>query len=258
MIEILPIFTDSPLRNFSYLVYSNRTGDAYVIDPYDAKSILTQTKQLGVKIKGILNTHEHGDHTQGNLELKEETRAIIYGHSNAKDKIPGLDQTLREGDITFSVEEESLVVWNTPGHTFSHLSFVHKNPKTILGIFSGDTLFNAGVGNCFRGGDPNSLYDTIQARFETLPDSCLLYPGHDYWENNLKFAEHVDTENDFREEYKSSLKPFQVSEMGAEKKLNPFFRRKTKSVNDRLMELKETYTDDRSVFLVLRKMRDHW
>lgn len=217
MIEILPIFTNSPLRNFTYLVYSNRSGEAYAIDPFDAKSILTHSKQLGVKIRGILNTHEHGDHTQGNLELKEETKAIVYGHSNAKDKIPGIDQMLKEGDIAFSVEQESLVVWDTPGHTFSHLSFVHRNPKTILGIFSGDTLFNVGVGNCFRGGDPNALYETIQSRFETLPDSCLLYPGHDYWENNLKFAEHVDPKNGFREEYKSTLGPFQVSEMGAEK-----------------------------------------
>lgn len=258
MIEILPIFTHSPLRNFSYIVYSNRTGEAYVIDPFDAKSILTHTKQLGVKIKGILNTHEHGDHTQGNLELKEETNVIIYGHTNAKDKIPGLDQILKEGDIVFSAEEESLVAWDTPGHTFSHLSFVRKNPNTILGIFSGDTLFNAGVGNCFRGGDPNALYDTIQSRFETLPDTCLLYPGHDYWDNNLKFSCHIDPENEFRNSYKTSLKPFQVSEIGAEKKLNPFFRRNTDSVKHRLTELKESFSDERSVFLTLRRLRDQW
>ncbi|PJZ45382.1 hydroxyacylglutathione hydrolase [Leptospira brenneri] len=258
MIEVLPIFTNSPLRNFSYLVYSNRTGEAYCIDPFDAKSILTHTRSLGVKIKGILNTHEHGDHTQGNLELKEETKAIVYGHKDAKDKIPGLDKVLKEGDIVFSFEEESLVVWDTPGHTFSHLSFVRKNPKTILGIFSGDTLFNVGVGNCFRGGDPNVMYETISSRFETLPDSCLLYPGHDYWENNLKFAEHVDPKNEFRENFKSKVKPFQVSEIGEEKKLNPFFRRNTNSVKERLVSLNETISDDRSVFLTLRRLRDHW
>ncbi|PKA22592.1 hydrolase [Leptospira sp. mixed culture ATI2-C-A1] len=258
MIEVLPIFTSSPLRNFSYLVYSNRTGEAYCIDPFDAKQILNQSQRLGVKIKGILNTHEHGDHTQGNLELKEETKAIVYGHKNAKEKIPGLDQILNEGDIVFSVEEEFLTVWDTPGHTFSHLSFVRKNQKTILGIFSGDTLFNAGVGNCFRGGDPHVLYDTISSRFESLPDSCLLYPGHDYWDNNIKFSEHIDPENPFRYQFKKSLKPFQISEMGSEKKLNPFFRRNTNSVKERLTELKETFTNDRSVFLTLRKLRDQW
>ncbi|MCW7471260.1 hydroxyacylglutathione hydrolase [Leptospira kanakyensis] len=258
MIEILPIFTNSPLRNFSYLVYSNRTGEAYCIDPFDAKGVLGYARKLGIKIKGILNTHEHGDHTQGNLELKEETKAIIYGHKDAKHKIPGLDQILKEGDIVFSVEKESLAVWDTPGHTFSHLSFVRKNPKTVLGIFSGDTLFNVGVGNCFRGGDPNVLYDTIRSRYETLPDSCLLYPGHDYWENNLKFAEHIDPENKFREEFQTSLQPYQVSEMGIEKKLNPFFRRTTSSVKNRLEELQEKISDDRSVFLTLRKLRDNW
>ncbi|MCT8332338.1 hydroxyacylglutathione hydrolase [Leptospira sp. 85282-16] len=258
MIEILPIFTNSPLRNYSYLVYSNRTGEAYCIDPFDAKEILNLSQKLGVKIKGILNTHEHGDHTQGNLELKEETKAIVYGHKDAKHKIPGMDQILNEGDIVFTSEEESLTVWDTPGHTFSHLSFVRKNPKSILGIFSGDTLFNVGVGNCFRGGDPNVLYETITSRFESLPDSCLLYPGHDYWDNNLKFAEHIDPENSYRKEYKSTLKPFQISKMEDEKKLNPFFRRNTTSVKDSLIKLNEKFLDDRSVFLTLRKLRDKW
>ncbi|XDD44945.1 MBL fold metallo-hydrolase [Leptospira sp. WS39.C2] len=258
MIEVLPIFTNSPLRNYTYLIYSNRTGEVYCVDPYFAPLILSHIKKMGLKLKGILNTHEHGDHTEGNLELKEETKCIIYGHKNAKGKIPGLDETLEEGDICFSVENETIEVWDTPGHTFSHLSFVHKNPKTELGIFSGDTLFNVGVGNCFRGGDPISLYETITKRYSQLPDHCLLYPGHDYWENNLSFANHVHPNQKFREEFQKSFSPFHISNIGLEKKLSPFFQRDSNSLQDRLTELGETFTDDKSVFLLLRKLRDHW
>lgn len=258
MIEVLPIFTNSPLRNYSYLIYSQRTGEVYCVDPYDAPLLLNQIRKLGLKLKGILNTHEHGDHTQGNLELKEETRCLVYGHKNAKGKIPGLDKTLEEGEICFSVEGESIEVWDTPGHTFSHLSFVHRNPKTVLGIFSGDTLFNVGVGNCFRGGDPNTLYETIENRYATLPDSCILYPGHDYWENNLAFSAHVEPIHPFREDFQNKLSEHFLSNMGLERQLSPFFRRQSQVLKDRLTELGEKVTDDKSIFLQLRKLRDHW
>lgn len=258
MIEVLPIFTNSPLCNYSYLIYSQRTGEVYCVDPYNAPLIITHIKKFGLKLKGIFNTHEHGDHTEGNLELKEETKCLVYGHKNAKGKIPGLDKTLEEGDICFSVEEESIEVWDTPGHTFSHLSFVHKNPKTVLGIFSGDTLFNAGVGNCFRGGDVNVLYDTMESKYVNLPDSCLLYPGHDYWENNLAFAAHVEPNHTFRETFQKTRKDHLISTIGWERQLSPFFRRDSISLKNRLTELGETITDDRSVFLTLRKLRDRW
>ncbi|TGL76531.1 MBL fold metallo-hydrolase [Leptospira jelokensis] len=258
MIEVLPIFTNSPLRNFTYLIFSHRTGEVYCVDPYNAPLIINQIKNLGLKLKGILNTHEHGDHTEGNLELKAETNCLVYGHKLAKGKIPGLDKTLEEGDVCFSVEGETIEVWDTPGHTFSHLSFVHKNPKTILGIFSGDTLFNVGVGNCFRGGDPNVLYDTIQTKYASLPDSCLLYPGHDYLENNLAFATHVEPNHEFRESFQKTRKDQFIATIGWEKKISPFFRPESNSLKSRLTELGETITDNRSIFLALRKLRDHW
>lgn len=258
MIEVLPIFTNSPLRNYTYLIYSNRTGEVYCVDPYNAPLILSQIKKLGLKLKGILNTHEHGDHTEGNLELKEETNCLVFGHTNAKGKIPGLDETLNEGDICFETEGESIEVWDTPGHTFSHLSFVHKNPNTILGIFSGDTLFNLGVGNCFRGGDAPTLYHTIETKYKTLPDSCLLYPGHDYWQNNFAFSHHVDPNHEDRDNFQKEIPPHFISTIGLEKKLSPFFRRDSMSIRDRLTALGEEVTDDRSLFLILRKLRDHW
>ncbi|TGM36723.1 MBL fold metallo-hydrolase [Leptospira biflexa] len=258
MMEVLPIFTNSPLRNYTYLIYSNRTGEVYCVDPYNAPLLLDLMKKMGLKLKGILNTHEHGDHTEGNLELKEATNCLVYGHTKAENTIPGLDTTLKEGDICFSTEGESIEVWDTPGHTFSHLSFVHKNPNTILGIFSGDTLFNVGVGNCFRGGDPNTLYETIKNRYATLPDSCLLYPGHDYWENNLAFSNHVEPNHDFRDRFQKTRTEHFQSTLGLERQLSPFFRLGSGGIKERLTELGESFTDDRSIFLRLRKLRDRW
>ncbi|HBK76262.1 MAG TPA: hydroxyacylglutathione hydrolase, partial [Gammaproteobacteria bacterium] len=61
-------------------------------------------------------------------------------------------------------------------------------------IFCGDTLFNAGAGNCHNGGHPEELYDTFATQLSKLPDDTRVYPGHDYWENNLDFT--LDREPD--------------------------------------------------------------
>src|SRR5678816_4869986 len=61
-------------------------------------------------------------------------------------------------------------------------------------LFCGDTLFNAGAGNCHNGGHPSELYKTFSEQLERLPGSTSIYPGHDYIENNLKFT--LDREPD--------------------------------------------------------------
>ena len=61
-------------------------------------------------------------------------------------------------------------------------------------LFCGDTLFNAGAGNCHNGGHPHELYQTFVQQLAKLPDTTRIYPGHDYWENNLGFT--LDREPD--------------------------------------------------------------
>ena len=102
------------------------------------------------------------------------------------------DRGVGAGDVInvgTSVELECL---DTPGHTMSHICLLSHTDQPAL--FSGDTLFNAGAGNCHNGGHPSELYETFSKQLDKLTDETLLYPGHDYLINNLKFT--LDREPD--------------------------------------------------------------
>src|SRR3546814_19507626 len=88
-----------------------------------------------------------------------------------------------------TVELESL---DTPGHTMSHVCLLSHGDQPAL--FCGDTLFNAGAGNCHNGGHPSELYETFAGQLANLPDDPLIYPGHDYIGNKLRFT--LDREPD--------------------------------------------------------------
>ena len=81
---------------------------------------------------------------------------------------------------------------DTPGHTMSHIC-VRSHGDTPA-LFCGDTLFNAGAGNCHNGGHPNELYNTFVSQLAKLPEETLIYPGHDYIARNLSFT--LDREPD--------------------------------------------------------------
>ena len=86
----------------------------------------------------------------------------------------------------------ALEALDTPGHTMSHVCLLSHADTPAL--FCGDTLFNAGAGNCHNGGHPHELYQTFVRQLAKLPDATRIYPGHDYWENNLGFT--LDREPD--------------------------------------------------------------
>ena len=186
------IWTGNAYRNFNYLIVCSETGDALAVDPLDYQKCLDAAKKNGWNISQIANTHEHGDHTGGNKGMVQATGASIIAHKNAGDRIPGMTRGVGNGDtikVGNSVELECL---DTPGHTMSHIClFSHSdNPS----LFSGDTLFNAGAGNCHNGGHPNELYETFVSQLANLPTNTKIYPGHDYLINNLQFT--LDREPD--------------------------------------------------------------
>ena len=168
------------------LIACPETGEALAIDPLDHEKCLAAAKEQGWEITQVLNTHEHFDHTGGNAALIRATGAKLLAHANAKDKIPDVDVGLSAGDVVSvgkTVELESL---DTPGHTMAHVCMLSKTD--VPALFSGDTLFNAGAGNCHGGGHPQQLYETFAEQLSKLPDETLIYPGHDYISNNLEFT----------------------------------------------------------------------
>ena len=258
------IWTANAYRNFNYLIACPETGDAIAIDPLDSKKCLARAKEKGWTITQILNTHEHGDHTGGNRAMIAATRAKLLAHKNAASAIPGMDRGLAAGDIIKvgkTVELESL---DTPGHTMSHVCLLSHTDKPAL--FCGDTLFNAGAGNCHNGGHPNELYTTFATQLARLPDDTLVYPGHDYIENNLQFTLDREPDNAKAKEllgkaHDQDPNRALVSTLGLEKEINSFFRLHNPVIIARLREafpdLPEQ-PDPKTVFLKLRELRNNW
>ena len=153
------IWAANSLRNFHYLVACAQTGEALIIDPLDAKQCLAVARARGFGITQILNTHEHRDHTDGNADVVAATGSKVLAHAGAAGVIGGVDRGLASGDVIKVGRTVELEVLDTPGHTRSHECLLAHGDSPAL--FCGDTLFNAGAGNCHNGGDPGLLYETF-------------------------------------------------------------------------------------------------
>jgi hydroxyacylglutathione hydrolase len=258
------IWTANAYRNFNYLIACPETGEALAIDPLDHKKCLARAKDKGWDITQILNTHEHGDHTGGNKAMVAATGAKLLAHANARDKIPGIDRGLAAGDVVRVGKTVELEALDTPGHTMSHVCLLSHTERPAL--FCGDTLFNAGAGNCHNGGHPAELYQTFTGQLAKLADETLIYPGHDYIANNLRFT--LDREPDNARAAKllaeiedQDLDRALVTSLALEKEVNTFFRLHNPSV---VAQLREAFPDlpaepdARTVFLKLRELRNAW
>ena len=258
------IWTANAYRNFNYLVACGETGEALAIDPLDHQKCLQAAKEAGWQITQILNTHEHRDHTGGNGPLVQKTGATILAHKNAKDKIADMGRGLGAGDVVKVGKTVALEVLDTPGHTMSHVCLLSHTDQPAL--FCGDTLFNAGAGNCHNGGHPAELYKTFSEQLARLAASTLIYPGHDYVENNLRFTLNREPDNERAQALLDRLAgqdPARayVSTLEVERQVNTFFRLTSPTVIAKLREafpeLSEN-PDERTVFLKLRELRNSW
>ena len=258
------IWTGNAYRNFNYLIACPESGEALAVDPLDHAKCLNAAKDAGWEITQVLNTHEHGDHIGGNRQVIAATGAKLLAHAGAKDKIPGIDRGLAAGDVIRVGKTVELETLDTPGHTMSHVCLRAHTDTPAL--FCGDTLFNAGAGNCHGGGHPNALYHTFASQLAKLPDETLIYPGHDYIANNLKFT--LDREPDnarapalLGEVEDQDPNQALVSTLGLEKEINTFFRLHSPSVIARLRaafpDLPDA-PDEKTVFVKLRELRNSW
>lgn len=258
------IWTANAFRNFNYLIVCPESGEALAIDPLDHKKCLGVAKDKGWTITQVLNTHEHGDHTGGNKQVIAATGAKLLAHANAKDTIPGIDRGLSAGDVIKvgkTVELESL---DTPGHTLSHVCLMARGGTPAL--FCGDTLFNAGAGNCHNGGHPEELYQTFTGQLTKLPDATLIYPGHEYISTNLEFTLDREPDNKAAQKLLADVADQDpdaplVSTLALEKEINAFFRLHNPSVIARLREAFSDLPaelDAKTVFVKLRELRNSW
>lgn len=257
------IWTGNSYRNFNYLVACPDTGEALAIDPLDSEKTLATARVKGWQITQILNTHEHHDHTGGNAAVVAATGAKVIAHHKAAGKIPGMDRGVQAGDVIKVGKHIELECLDTPGHTMCHICLRSHTDQPAL--FSGDTLFNAGAGNVHNGGNVDDLFATFVNQLAKLPDNTLVYPGHDYIANNLRFTLDREPDNADAKAMLPSVADKEpasvVTTLADEKKINTFMRLASPGVIAKLREkfpdLPE-HPDAKTVFTKLRQLRNSW
>lgn len=162
-----------------YLVGHEETEEAILIDPgtsreAEARRILKEIESKGFKVKYIVNTHGHPDHTGGNKFFREITGApiLIHEYDASMLKGPFADKTLHDGD---SVHVGAIVlrILHTPGHSQGSICLLGKDL-----IFTGDTLFAGSIGRYdLPGGSIVEIKESLK-KLMILPDYTKVYPGH--------------------------------------------------------------------------------
>jgi hydroxyacylglutathione hydrolase len=258
------IWSGNSLRNFHYLLACPQSGEALAVDPLEWRLCLDAARRRGWQITQILNTHEHHDHTGGNAGLKAATQARVLAHAGAATRIGGVDVGLTAGDLVRVGRSVELECLDTPGHTMTHVCLLSHTEQPAL--FCGDTLFNAGAGNCYNGGEPHALYRTFATQLARLPDATRVYPGHEYLARNLEFTLDREPGNPDAPALLEAARRHQPAEalvttLAQEKKINSFFRLQSPEVLARLRALfpdLDERPDAETVFVKLRELRNRW
>lgn len=159
--------------NFAYLVWNEKDLDALVIDPgLNAEEVISRARGKGLKVRLVIATHHHRDHSAGLAVFKKVLGAEVAAH-----RLSGLEvDKLLEGGETLRVGLLTIRIIHTPGHTKDGVSILINGA-----IFTGDTLF---VGECGRtdlpDGESAALYESLFSKLLMLRDDTVVYPGHDY------------------------------------------------------------------------------
>ncbi|RIK87814.1 MAG: hydroxyacylglutathione hydrolase [Hyphomicrobiales bacterium] len=240
--------------NFGVLARDRETGAAMLVDAPEEAPILEAIGRTGWKPSLLLVTHHHHDHVEANLALKRRFGLRIVGPEAEADRIPGIDETVREGDALALGSQEIRVI-ETPGHTAGHVCY-HLPAAGI--VFTADTLFALGCGRLFEA-PPETMFASL-GKLAALPGQTAVYCGHEYTLSNARFALSVDPGNERLkaraarvEALRAQGKPTLPTTIAEELATNPFLRAADPAIRKTLgMEA----ASDAQVFAELRRRKD--
>lgn len=240
--------------NFGVLVHDDESGRTLLVDAPEERPILAAIERTGWKPDLLLITHHHADHVEANLALKQRFNLTIVGPKKEAAKIPGIDETVAEGN-TIPFGRHAIRVLETPGHTVGHVSYYIPDEGLL---FAADTLFAIGCGRLLEC-KPPVMFESLK-RLAALPLETKVYCGHEYTLSNARFALSVDLTNSALKERTAEVEKLRAADkatlpttIGLELATNPFLRWHDPVIRKNLgMEKAE----DVDVFAEIRKRKD--
>jgi hydroxyacylglutathione hydrolase len=226
-IHALKAFQD----NYIWIIHD--TSSFFCVDPGNARPVLDYANSKHIDLKAIFITHEHADHIDG-------VKQLMQYYPNASLYMPNRHtKNIKQAPYTFNILQ-------TPGHTDNHVCYLEPNQHWL---FCGDTLFSAGCGRAFN--SIEALFDSLNI-LKQLPDHTQIFCGHEYTRQNLRFAQTVEPDNFIAKQHLDMLEtnPEQISlpsSIGFEKKINPFLRLDSPSI--------QAYTGEHTPFAVFKALR---
>jgi len=248
----IPCLTD----NYAFILFNVENRSALLVDAPEADPINQVLSKNNLKLEKIFLTHHHADHIDGLGNILERHNALTFGAQADIHRLPKLDEYVQPGD-QFLFQGQASKVFDVSGHTVGHIA-LYISTQNIL--FSGDSLMALGCGRLFEG-SAEQMWHSLSSLL-ALPDNTQICSGHEYTENNASFALTIDPNNHDlmkrceKVKLERSKGLFTVpSELGIEKKTNPFLRPFDKEIRENLNMLQST---DVEVFKKIRTLKDNF
>ena len=168
-----------PLQNFIYFIGDNTTKEIAVVDPaWDVDFLRDEANRMGLKITNIFLTHGHPDHVNGLPEILKTHDIPVYISKHEasfyKPKHRNIQEVTDRQKLKIGNSEWECIL--TPGHTPGCQCFLSEGK-----MIAGDTIFIDGCGRCdLPGGNAKTMYNSLYNIVMKLPDTTVIYPGHNY------------------------------------------------------------------------------